>query len=279
MGLDKIYTARDSEDLVVQREDQLLFVHGKLEVPVLDMHEVLGFPGETGFYVVCHSLERIYALCVDEVLGEEYCANKALPACLGRDWVRTCGVRNGVIRADGTVGYALNTALLARLAYGREKGAQNVMQRSSIAPTAAPGGANVLPPALFIFSLGDERFAINVACMDRVVTLPLYTPVPYAGEHLVGIIGHRGRVVPVYDLAGAAGIDDLPVYVIVVMGNNDERVGFAVTDAEGVRATDSAALLEDQPETRELTGGLRTGAAWQLAPREAPVVLVESADA
>ncbi|MDO4536728.1 MAG: chemotaxis protein CheW [Coriobacteriales bacterium] len=279
-NLDKIYTAQESEDLVVTSEGQSVFTHGKLSVPLLDLHEVTGFSGETGFYVVCHSLDRIFAVCVDEVLGEEYCANKPLPSCMGRNWMRACGIRNGVIRADGTVGYALNAALLARLAYGREKEASGrVIEESSILPTGMPGGlSNELPPALFAFRLGAERYAINLKCVDRIMTLPLYTPIPYAEEDLIGTISHRGRVVPVYDLARSVGVTEQSSYVLVLLGNDEECVGFTITDAEGVRPTDSAMLLEDQPESHKLIGGLRTGAAWQLAPREAPIILMESVD-
>lgn len=49
------------------------------------------------------------------------------------------------------------------------------------------------------FSLGEEKFAVPVDCVQEVVELEQVTKVPHAPEYMLGIINLRGKVLPLLD--------------------------------------------------------------------------------
>lgn len=58
------------------------------------------------------------------------------------------------------------------------------------------------------FKLSDERYAINVAFIKEVLSVPRITKVPKMPEYMSGIINLRGSVVPVIDLCKKFGIGE-----------------------------------------------------------------------
>jgi len=53
---------------------------------------------------------------------------------------------------------------------------------------------------LLVFALGGERYAIETAHVLEVVSFGELTPVPGAPAHVLGVVNHRGRILPVMDL-------------------------------------------------------------------------------
>lgn len=58
------------------------------------------------------------------------------------------------------------------------------------------------------FKLSDERYAINVAYIKEVLSVPRITKVPKMPDYMNGIINLRGSVVPVIDLCRKFGIGE-----------------------------------------------------------------------
>ena len=60
------------------------------------------------------------------------------------------------------------------------------------------------PPAelleLLVFSLSGERYGIEAAHVLEVVPLRGFTPVPCTPPFVLGVVNHRGRILPVLDL-------------------------------------------------------------------------------
>ena len=53
---------------------------------------------------------------------------------------------------------------------------------------------------LLVFSLAGERYGIEAAHILEVVPLPELTPVPCTPPFVLGVMNHRGRILPVLDL-------------------------------------------------------------------------------
>lgn len=51
-----------------------------------------------------------------------------------------------------------------------------------------------------IVSLENQMFAIDIKCIQEILTLPKTVPIPNTPEHLRGAINLRGKVVPILDL-------------------------------------------------------------------------------
>ena len=53
---------------------------------------------------------------------------------------------------------------------------------------------------LLVFSLSGERYGIETAHVLEVISLRGLTPVPSTPSWVLGLVNHRGRVLPVFDL-------------------------------------------------------------------------------
>lgn len=83
------------------------------------------------------------------------------------------------------------------------------------------------------FKLAEERYAINVAYIKEVLSVPRITKVPRMPEYMSGVINLRGSVVPVVDLCKKFDLGettrgvDTGIIVIEILQNreeDDERV-------------------------------------------------------
>ena len=56
------------------------------------------------------------------------------------------------------------------------------------------------PPELVVFTLDEQRYAMRLAAVERVVRAVEITPLPKAPEIVLGMINAQGRVVPVVNV-------------------------------------------------------------------------------
>lgn len=79
---------------------------------------------------------------------------------------------------------------------------------------AAPrGGAAAAPEQkreYLTFRLGDEEYAVEIACVREILKAPAITEVPHAPEPILGVILLRGEVIPVHDPRRRLGIPPAP---------------------------------------------------------------------
>ena len=83
------------------------------------------------------------------------------------------------------------------------------------------------------FRLGEDRFAGDVAAVERVLRYQRPTVLPNLPEWIDGVIDHEGRVVPVVDLRTRFGLErrePRPETRIIVFSVGDEWMG-AIVDA------------------------------------------------
>ena len=66
-------------------------------------------------------------------------------------------------------------------------------------------------PQIVTFSLGDERFAVPMECVQEIVRVPATVRVPLASSHLTGLANLRGRVLPVFQCRTMMGMPAIEV--------------------------------------------------------------------
>jgi purine-binding chemotaxis protein CheW len=57
-----------------------------------------------------------------------------------------------------------------------------------------------MPDKLVVFNLDEQRFALHLACVERVIRIAEITPMPRAPLFVIGIINVNGRIIPVFDI-------------------------------------------------------------------------------
>ena len=81
------------------------------------------------------------------------------------------------------------------------------------------------------FRLGEDRFAGDVAHVERVLRYARPTALPNLPEWMDGVIDHAGKVVPVVDLRARFGLErrePRPESRIIIFAVGDEWVGVIV---------------------------------------------------
>jgi purine-binding chemotaxis protein CheW len=53
---------------------------------------------------------------------------------------------------------------------------------------------------LVVFHLDDQRYALRLSAVEKIVRIVEITPLPKAPEIVLGVINLHGQIVPVYDL-------------------------------------------------------------------------------
>jgi purine-binding chemotaxis protein CheW len=79
---------------------------------------------------------------------------------------------------------------------------------------AAPRGGTAVAPEEkkehLTFRLGDEEYAVEIACVREILKAPAITEVPRAPEPILGVILVRGEVIPVHDPRRRLGLPPAP---------------------------------------------------------------------
>lgn len=104
---------------------------------------------------------------------------------------------------------------------------------------------------LVAFDVGSEEYAVPVHLVESIISYGEPTRVPGAGEHVIGVLNLRGKVISVIDLRRRFGLEILEdptsarILVVQVAGST---VGVLVDSVSEVFALDSETLQEAPPE-------------------------------
>jgi purine-binding chemotaxis protein CheW len=98
---------------------------------------------------------------------------------------------------------------------------------------------------LVVFSLGSEEYALPIGSVHEIIRYTEPRSVVSDAAWIRGVIGLRGKIVPIYDLAARLGLESEPGKIVIVE-TGAEQVGVMVDDVEEV-LTVSAEQLEDVP--------------------------------
>lgn len=101
------------------------------------------------------------------------------------------------------------------------------------------------------FRSGDNHMLIRIEDVDEVVPVMTLTPVSYLGGTCRGMLNLRGEMIPVFDVMGAAQVDEVSLSQLILVGRGDgEPIGIVVDDVQDV-----VVVPGDQIAIRRLGGG------------------------
>ena len=101
---------------------------------------------------------------------------------------------------------------------------------------------------LVVFSLGSEEYALPIGSVHEIIRYSEPRSVASDAAWIRGVIGLRGKIIPIFDLASRMELDtvDSQPGKIVIVESGTGQVGIMVDEVEEV-LTVSSEQLEDVP--------------------------------
>jgi purine-binding chemotaxis protein CheW len=101
---------------------------------------------------------------------------------------------------------------------------------------------------LVVFSLGSEEYALPIGSVHEIIRFTEPRTVASDAAWIRGVIGLRGKIIPIFDLASRMELDiaDSEAGKIVIVESGTGQVGIMVDEVEEV-LTVSSDQLEDVP--------------------------------
>jgi purine-binding chemotaxis protein CheW len=93
---------------------------------------------------------------------------------------------------------------------------------------------------LVVFALDEQRYALHLAAVERILPLVEVTPLPKAPEIVLGVVNVHGAVVPVVNMRRRfrlPEIDGNPAHRLILAQTARRRVALVVDSSEGVIET------------------------------------------
>ncbi len=106
-----------------------------------------------------------------------------------------------------------------------------------------------------VFISNDEKFAIDISKVERIIEFTPPKKVPEASDFLLGVIQYNSKVIPIIDLSmrlyNLKSIQDVDTKVIVVFWKQN-YIGFLVDDILGIQHFSEEQYEESDRETHIL---------------------------
>lgn len=99
---------------------------------------------------------------------------------------------------------------------------------------------------LVVFSLGSEEYALPIGSVREIIRFSEPRTVASDDAWIRGVIGLRGKIIPIFDLAARMGLDGSAPGKIVIVESPAGQVGVMVDEVEEV-LTVTSDQLEDVP--------------------------------
>ena len=99
---------------------------------------------------------------------------------------------------------------------------------------------------LVVFSLGSEEYALPIGAVHEIIRFSEPRSLASVVPWIRGVIGLRGKIIPIFDLAARLGLAPSEPGKIVIVADGDGQVGVMVDDVEEV-LTVASDQLEDVP--------------------------------
>jgi purine-binding chemotaxis protein CheW len=120
----------------------------------------------------------------------------------------------------------------------------NTAKESTNGPASPnPEAANAASMALVFFRLGEQRYALRLDAVDRVIRAVAVTPVPETPAFVLGLVNLAGQLLPVFSLRRCLGLPDRPIRPedqFVIARTSRLTVAMVVDEMQGVRTLDVA---------------------------------------
>lgn len=107
---------------------------------------------------------------------------------------------------------------------------------------APPRGEAEATIDLLTVTIGEELLAVLVAHVAHVQAHPIIVSVPDAPRGCLGVAGHRGKLVAVFDLAQLLGHAATNTHGIMLISRANPSIGFAVSTVDRYRRVPRSAI-------------------------------------
>jgi chemotaxis signal transduction protein len=97
---------------------------------------------------------------------------------------------------------------------------------------------------LFVFSVGDERFAFDVRAVEEVLDNPTLYALPDMQRGVAGVCSHAGSALPVVEAGAVLGVVANHAEIVLVMRKEGDRLGVLVDDVDEVETIDLDGLRQ-----------------------------------
>ena len=94
-----------------------------------------------------------------------------------------------------------------------------------------------MPDKLIVFLLDDQRYALRLFAVERIVRMVEITPLPKAPDIVMGVINLQGRILPIFNMRKRFGlverVPDLNDHLIIARTSR-RGVGLFVDEVVGI---------------------------------------------
>jgi purine-binding chemotaxis protein CheW len=108
--------------------------------------------------------------------------------------------------------------------------------------------SDITSQQLVVFSLGSEEYALPIGAVHEIIRFTEPRAVASDADWIRGVIGLRGKIIPIFDLAARMRLLDLTAEPgkIVIVETGTGQVGVIVDEVDEV-LTVTTDMLEDVP--------------------------------
>ena len=108
--------------------------------------------------------------------------------------------------------------------------------------------SDITSQQLVVFSIGSEEYALPIGAVHEIIRYTEPRTVASEAAWIKGVIGLRGKIIPIFDLAARMGLVDLSAEPgkIVIVETGTGQVGVIVDEVDEV-ITVTSDMLEDVP--------------------------------
>ena len=113
------------------------------------------------------------------------------------------------------------------------------------------------------FKIGQEEYGIDILQVQEIQKVPKILQIPFAQEHILGVIDLRGKVIPIIDLGKKFGIiADLDNSSrIVVVDISGKKIGLAIDSVSNVMKIDTSSMDPPPPVVKGVASKYIVGIA------------------
>ena len=113
------------------------------------------------------------------------------------------------------------------------------------------------------FKIGNEEYGVDILQVQEIQKVPKLLKLPFAKEHILGVIDLRGKVIPIVDLGKKFGIiaDLSKASRIVVVDIEGKKIGLAIDSVSNVIKIDTDKIDPPPPVVRGISSRYIVGVA------------------
>lgn len=102
-----------------------------------------------------------------------------------------------------------------------------------------------------IFSLNNQRYAIDISSIDRIIDYNEPKKIPETFDYVLGVIKYDDKILPIIDLLKKLYGKNITINTkskVIVTTWKDRMLGFLVEDIEGIQRFDSNQIEENHEQ-------------------------------